>query len=91
MRRGVFLTRLDRNEEAMRAFDEALRVDPEYPETWAFKGDLEQRLGRVAEAIASLRHYLAVKGDSQEKRVLAARRQLQALEEAGPPPGRRPA
>jgi hypothetical protein len=32
-----------------------------------------------------------VKGDCQEKRVLAARRQLQALEEAGPPPGRRPA
>jgi tetratricopeptide (TPR) repeat protein len=91
MRRGVFLTRLDRNDEAMRAFDEAIRVDPEYPETWAFKGDLEQHLGRVAEAIASLRHYLSAKGDSQEKRVLAARRQLQALEEAGPPPGRRPA
>jgi tetratricopeptide (TPR) repeat protein len=79
-RRGVFLTMLERNEEAMRAFDEAIRVDPQYPETWAFKGDLEQRLGHVTEGIAAIRHYLAMKGDSQEKRVRVARRQLETLE-----------
>jgi tetratricopeptide (TPR) repeat protein len=90
-RRGVFLTMLGRHEEAMRAFDEAIRVDPRYPETWAFKGDLEQRLGRVTEGIASLRRYLAMKGASQEKRVLVVRRQLQDLEARGRPSGDRPA
>ena len=82
-RRGVFLTMLERTDEAMRSFDEAIRADPQYLETWAYKGDLEERLGRTADAIASLRYYLARKGESQEKRVLVVRRQLQALEKAG--------
>ena len=79
-RRGVFLTMLERMDEAMRSFDEAIRADPQYLETWAYKGDLEQRLGRTADAIASLRYYLARKGESQEKRVLVVRGQLQKLE-----------
>jgi len=80
MRRGVFLTTLGRTEEAMRSFDEAIRVAPRYAETWAFKGDLEVRLGRTGDAIASLRRYLAMNPTENQRRVLAARRQLQALE-----------
>jgi len=83
MRRGVFLDNLDRTDEAMRSFAAALQADPNYPETWAFKGDLEQRLGRTADAIASLRRYLAAHPTQNERRVLAARRQLEALERDG--------
>jgi tetratricopeptide (TPR) repeat protein len=88
MRKGVFLTVLGRNDEAARAFDAAIAAEPTYLESWAFKGDLEQKLGHTEQAIASLERYLAGKPGSQEKRVLAARRQLFGLRNPGRVPDR---
>ena len=82
-RRGVFLTRAGRNEEALRAFDESIAVDPDYPDAWAFKGDLEQRIDRAPQAIASIERYLAARRGSREKRVDVARRQLWGLRHPG--------
>jgi tetratricopeptide (TPR) repeat protein len=83
MRRGVFLTTAGRTEEAMRMFEDALCADPAYAEVWAFKGDLEARIGDTVRAVASLKEYLRRRSGSREKRVEIARRQLWALQNPG--------
>jgi tetratricopeptide (TPR) repeat protein len=65
-----------RLDEALRSCEAALVADPAHADSWAFKGDIEYKLGRIPEAIASIQRYLAAKPGSREKRVDAARRQL---------------
>jgi tetratricopeptide (TPR) repeat protein len=66
---GVVLARLQRFDEAIAALDRGLQS--------------KERLGRTADAIASIERYLASRPGSQEKRVEAARRQLWALRNPG--------
>ncbi|MHC4579369.1 MAG: tetratricopeptide repeat protein [Planctomycetota bacterium] len=50
--RGRSLLGLEQNDEALSAFDAALRVDPERAEAYEWRGRTKHRLGRVDDAIA---------------------------------------
>lgn len=51
--RGFLLSSLDRNEEAITAYDEAIGINPKYAEAWAGKGFALQYLDRHEEAITA--------------------------------------
>ena len=87
-RKGVLLTALRRHDEALRAFEAAIAAEPDALDAWIFKAELERRLGREADAIASTERYLVDKSGSQDSRVLAARRQLFELRNPGRVPDR---
>ena len=48
--KGIALLRLERYEEAIACFDEAIRLDPEYLLALYAKGNLLRKLGRDEEA-----------------------------------------
>jgi tetratricopeptide (TPR) repeat protein len=83
VRRGVVLASLNRNEESLRAFEAAIQADPADYDAWAYKGDIEQRMGRKDAAIASLKHFLAMKPGSRGKLAGVVREQLWHLENPG--------
>ncbi len=48
--KGVALSALGRHEEAIRCFDKAIEIQPEYTTAWKNKGVALQALGRETEA-----------------------------------------
>ena len=62
---GVALANLGQSEEAIRAFDEALAIDPRDPITWHNKGMALAKSGREAEAMDCFSHYRDLAGDRQ--------------------------
>jgi Flp pilus assembly protein TadD len=59
----VALANLGQPEEAVRAFDEALVIDPRDPGTWHNKGLALAKIGREVEAIDCFSHYRDLTGD----------------------------
>lgn len=49
--KGVTLSRLGKYDEALEAYDQALRIDPDYPNAWNNKGVVLSRLGKYPEAL----------------------------------------
>jgi tetratricopeptide (TPR) repeat protein len=49
--KGVVLSRLDRYNEAIEAYDNALKIKPDYSSAWNNKGVVLSRLGKYNEAI----------------------------------------
>jgi len=47
---GTFLAGLGKYDEAIKAFDEAIRLDPNYVDAWSNKGNAFKLLGRTTEA-----------------------------------------
>ena len=60
--RGVCLSLLNRPEEALAEFDEALTLNPRYLEAWLHRGVLLNQLGRVEEGAAAFASARAVEG-----------------------------
>jgi tetratricopeptide (TPR) repeat protein len=58
--RGVYLTRHGRAEEALQAWDEAAKLDPEYSLPHRLAGDLYAQTGRIPEARTAYLRALAV-------------------------------
>jgi tetratricopeptide (TPR) repeat protein len=58
--RGIALVQLGRPEEALAAYEIALRVDPENARTLELHAAALRRLGRFADAASDLRHALAL-------------------------------
>ena len=59
---GQTLLNLDKAEEALGHFDEALRLEPKNVEAWIKKGTALERLQRTDEAITAYDHAIAVDG-----------------------------
>lgn len=72
--RGVYLARHGRADDALRAWDEAAHLDPEYSLPHRLAGDLYARMGRIPEARAAYERALAVNPQDA-----GARQGLQAL------------
>jgi len=51
--KGVDLYGQSKYDEAIKAFDEAIRLDPKYAEAWNNKGGALEALGRTTEAEAA--------------------------------------
>jgi tetratricopeptide (TPR) repeat protein len=64
--KGVTLSRIRRYTEAMKAFDQALRIDPLYTRAWNNRGVTLSRLGRYAEAIEAYDRALQVNPGYQD-------------------------
>ena len=80
-RKGIALTRLGRNADALAALEKSIAQDPGELKAWAYKGDVESMLGQTDAAIASLRHFLAMRFEHKQYNIIdAVRRQLWALE-----------
>jgi tetratricopeptide (TPR) repeat protein len=64
--RGIALGQLDRHQEALAAYQRALRDRPDYPEALNNLGTALERLGRPAEAAAAFRRALALRPDEPD-------------------------
>ena len=64
--KGVALWKLGRHEEALRAWEEALRLKPDDPEVWNNKGVALDELGRREEALCAYDEALRLKPDFPE-------------------------
>jgi tetratricopeptide (TPR) repeat protein len=82
-RRGICLNMLGRKVDALAAFVRSLEVDPAHLDAWAYRGEVEAQLGRTRDAMVSLEKFLALRPSGEHKLVVAARRQLFALENPG--------
>ncbi|MEG3057263.1 MAG: tetratricopeptide repeat protein [Methanoculleus sp.] len=58
--KGNLLDDLDRYDEAIRCYDRALEIDPEYAIAWNNKGAALANLGRYDEAIQCYDHMLEI-------------------------------
>lgn len=58
--KGASLVNLARHEDAIRCFDEALRIDPRCAIAWSNKGNALEALGRLEEAITHHNRALAI-------------------------------
>ena len=58
--RGGALYSLDRYEEALTSFDQALALTPDDPAAWFYRGSTLQFLGRYEEALTSFDRALAL-------------------------------
>lgn len=63
--KGVSLARLGRKEEALKAFDEAQRINPGYDLAWYKKGDALDDLGRSEEAMHAYDEALLLSYDAR--------------------------
>jgi tetratricopeptide (TPR) repeat protein len=63
---GVAALRLDRWEEARRAFEKAGALKPDRPETFLYLGEALLKLGRFSEAVTPLRRALALRPSMPE-------------------------
>jgi tetratricopeptide (TPR) repeat protein len=90
---GVLLVRLDRPQEAIKRFQSSIAIDPYVADSHALLGSCFARLGRVPEAIESLRR--ANQLDPQREDVAMALEELHGLtresEQLGPSGGALPA
>jgi len=57
---GATLARMNRHEEAQRAFDEALRLKPDYVSAWWHRGCDNSVAGRADTALSDLSHAIEV-------------------------------
>ena len=64
--KGVVLSRLGRHSEAIEAYDQALRIKPDYSSAWNNKGVVLSRLGRYTEAIEAYDQALRINTGSSE-------------------------
>jgi tetratricopeptide (TPR) repeat protein len=62
--KGQTLLNLDKPEEALSEFDEALQIDPHSIEAWIKRGTALERLQRVDEAIASYDQAITIDGST---------------------------
>ena len=60
--RGVCLSLLDRPEEALAEFDQALTLNPRYLEAWLHRGVILNQLGRIEEGAAAFASARAAEG-----------------------------
>lgn len=81
-RRGFFLAKLDRFAEGLEALEEAREVDPDAVDIYLFRAEVERRLGRTDDAIASLKEGVA-RAPGITTKGLEARRLLWHLEHPG--------
>ncbi|MFA5347581.1 MAG: tetratricopeptide repeat protein [Methanoregula sp.] len=51
--KGLILSQLKRFEEALSAYDEAIRLDPDYAPVWSDKGFTLRQLNRFEEALSA--------------------------------------
>ncbi len=66
LHRGVALIHLNRNNEALKAFDQALTLQPEYPEVFYYQGMTHLKLERFDEAITAFNQALALNDQYSE-------------------------
>lgn len=59
--KGVTLSRLGKYNEALEAYDQALRIDPDYPNAWNNKGVVLSRLGKYSEALEAFDRALQIR------------------------------
>jgi len=59
--KGVALSRLGKYNEAIEAYDEALRINPDYTSAWNNKGVVLSRLGKYPEAIEAFDRALRIR------------------------------
>ena len=80
-RKGIALTMGGRYADALASLTQSVEQDPDEMKAWAYKGDVESRLGDTVAAIASLRQFLALRFVHKEHKIVdAARKQLWAIE-----------
>jgi tetratricopeptide (TPR) repeat protein len=82
-RRGIALATAGRNAEALAAFERSLEVDPAYAQAWAYKGDVEARLGDSTAAVVSLGRFLALRAGRPDKLVATVAQQRLRLQNPG--------
>jgi tetratricopeptide (TPR) repeat protein len=70
---GTVLLQLERGEEALAAFDHAVRLQPDDAELWSNRGLCLSQLKRTADAIASFQHALKLDPRHREAATEAAR------------------
>ncbi len=61
--KGMALASLDRSQEALHAYEQALRLRPDYPEAWVNKAALFGRLGAHQEALDACKEALRLQPD----------------------------
>ena len=70
--RGVTLSALGREEEALTSYDKALEIKPDEHQAWNNRGNALSALGRKEEAITSYDKALEIKPDKHEAWKLTA-------------------
>src|SRR5947208_1517073 len=63
---GAILGALGRYEEAIKSYEEAIRIKPDYFDAWYTKGNTLGNLGRYEEAIESFEQAIRIKPDDVE-------------------------
>ena len=61
--RGFALTRIGKNDEAIKCFDKAIEIKSDFYQAWAYKGDALDRLGKKDEAIKCYDKAVSIKPD----------------------------
>ncbi|PWR74367.1 tetratricopeptide repeat protein [Methanospirillum lacunae] len=59
--KGVTLSRLGKYDEAIKAYDQALQIDPEYTSAWNNKGVVLSKLGKYPEALEAFDRALRIR------------------------------
>ncbi len=79
--KGYALNALGRYEEALRAYDEAIRLNPEYKEAYYNKGATLEQIGRYEEALQAYKKAVELNPQDTNVRITIERLEAEIVEE----------
>jgi tetratricopeptide (TPR) repeat protein len=79
---GSVISSLGRVEEAIQEYDQAVEIDPDYPETYFNRGYAYKILGEVEQAVADFQRFLTFEVHWNEEMVSMAQSHIKELTES---------
>ena len=79
---AAILASLGKLEQAIEEYEEAIALDPAYPESYFNRGYAYKRLGKIEKAVADFRKYLSFERHWNEEMVAQAESHIRELTEA---------